>query len=76
MTPARYCARREVAWSWSVIDVNTGQVVAYSDVVLAGLGEGVAEDMARLLNLEYADDDLEITDDDADIPVPPRPRNT
>ncbi len=67
MTPARYCAMRDVAWTWSVIDVNTGQVVAYSNVVLAGLSEGVAEDMAQLLNLEY-------TDNDADTLASPRPR--
>ncbi len=69
MTPARYCAMRDVAWTWSAIDVNTGQVVAYSNVVLAGLSEGVAEDMAQLLNLEY-------TDNDADTLASPRPRKT
>lgn len=67
MIPTRYYAVRDAAWSWSVIDATTGRVVAYSDVILGGLSEGIAEDMAKLLNLEYAAGDT-------DVPLPPGSR--
>lgn len=63
MIPARYCAVRDAAWSWSVIDSTTGKVVAYSAVLLSGLSELIAKDMAKLLNLESANCT-------ADIPLP------
>ena len=59
MIPARYCAVRDAAWSWSVIDANTGRVVAYSNVILGGLSERIARDMATLLNLEHSAADAE-----------------
>lgn len=60
MTPIRYCVVRDAGWSWSVIDVTTGQVVAYCNVVLSGLSQSLAEDMAKLLNLEHRAADVDI----------------
>ncbi|NLS18569.1 hypothetical protein HGP16_18585 [Rhizobium sp. P40RR-XXII] len=59
MIPARYRTVRDAAWSWSVVDANTGRVMAYSNVILGGLNERIAEDMAKLLNLEYSGSDAE-----------------
>ncbi|MBB3424480.1 hypothetical protein FHT85_001454 [Rhizobium sp. BK312] len=60
MGPARYCAVRDTAWSWSVLDASTGRVAAYNNVILAGLSERLAEDMAKLLNVEYSAADTKI----------------
>jgi hypothetical protein len=67
MPPTRYRVVRDASWSWSVVDVTTGEVVAYSNVVLGGLSERLAEDMAKLLNLEHQAADV-------DIPLAPRSR--
>lgn len=60
MGAANYCAVRDTAWSWSVLDANTGRVAVYNNVILAGLSERLAEDMAKLLNAEYSAADREI----------------
>ncbi|ASW04719.1 MULTISPECIES: hypothetical protein [unclassified Rhizobium] len=69
MIPARFCAVRDAAWSWSVIDITTGKVVVYSAVRLGGLSELIAKDMAKLLNLESSDDNVV-------IPLSPESRET
>lgn len=65
----RYCVVRDASWSWSVIDVTTGQVAIYYNVALSGLSQRLAEDMAKLLNLEHHATD-------AGIPLAPRSRRT
>jgi hypothetical protein len=69
MISARFCAVRDAAWSWSVIDITTGKVVVYSAVRLGGLSELIAKDMAKLLNLESSDDNVV-------IPLSPESRET
>lgn len=69
MIPARFCAVRDAAWSWFVIDITTGKVVVYSAVRLGGLSELIAKDMAKLLNLESSDDNVV-------IPLSPESRET
>ena len=52
MINRRYCAHRDNNGTWSVIDTETGQAAALSGVLLIGLGEELANDMAELLRLE------------------------
>ncbi len=55
MVDSKYRAVKD-GKSWSVIDARTRDVVTYSGVVLAGLSESVAKDLAELLNLKHPDD--------------------
>jgi hypothetical protein len=48
----RYRAHRDPNGTWSVIDTETGEVAALSGVLLIGLGEELANDMAELLRME------------------------
>jgi hypothetical protein len=51
-TPPRYSAKEDVNGSWSVIDADTEDVAEMLGVLLIGLGEELAHEMAELLNLE------------------------
>jgi hypothetical protein len=52
MTPARYSAKEDVNGTWSVFDAVTEDVAEMVGVLLVGLGEELAHQMADLLNLE------------------------
>jgi hypothetical protein len=52
MINCRYRAHKDNNGTWSVIDTETGEAATLRGVLLIGLGEELANDMAELLRLE------------------------
>lgn len=53
MDRPRFFAKRDKGATWSVVDRSDGRVAEMRGVLLVGLGEELAVDMAKLLVLEH-----------------------
>jgi hypothetical protein len=53
MVQAKFQAKQDGSSAWSVVNAVTDQVVNYYDVLLVGLRQQLATDLAELLNLEH-----------------------
>jgi hypothetical protein len=53
MAQAKFRVKQVGRNAWSVVDAATEQVVHYNGVLLVGVSEQLATDMAELLNFEH-----------------------
>jgi hypothetical protein len=56
MTRPRFFAKRNQGGTWSVVDRTDGRIAEMRGVLLVGLGQELATDMAELLVLEARKD--------------------
>jgi hypothetical protein len=52
MATPRYSVAKHISGTWSVTDAVTGEVAEVHGVLLIGLGNGLANDMAEMMNDE------------------------